>query len=254
MASIDDLQGLLPCFRGAVRDMQFTELSVLPQKVDPPTVSGFIDTGLDRILSEGAEIAFAVYHDAMVSEVLPGMFRTTVKQLVNDQLATLLGNGDGINGGVTTACPKYEEVGAGGDPYVDFRKFFDSSFSTDGAPSEYGELPSMVRKLVDEELIQLDPATGTPKVNAALVAPLTKVQSGIEGTLAFRPRDGDEYLFNVQQRINIAGFDANVKIKMSDLLVENLDTIGAPLVMLEPVTTEPHHLNNSITEIGRAHV
>jgi hypothetical protein len=239
LTNTEDYSWLLPCLTSSIRDLQFTELKLSAEQIQVPTLVGFVDDGLDRIISNIAELAFEMYGDILVEDVLPNVFQNTVKKFVNDQIATMLvGKDDSSN-----ACPDYDEITAvDGELYVDFRKFFNSSFST--TSNEYGELPSMLRSLMDKELLETDPSTGMPKINKVLIDSLTRGQSGTEGTLIF---DGDGAdLFNIKQRINVGGFDADVRISSSYIKIENLDTIMSPLVLLEPVSTEPYFLNNSV--------
>jgi hypothetical protein len=240
LTNTEDYSWLLPCITSSIRHLQFTELKLSSEQIQVPTLEGFIDDGLDRIISNIAELAFDMYGNILVEDVLPNVFQNTVKKSVNDQIATILvGDDDSSN-----ACPDYDEISAGdGELYVDFREFFNSSFST--TSNEYGELPSMLRSLMDKELLETDPSTGMPKINEVLIDSLTRGQSGTEGTLIF---DGDGTdLFNIKQRINVGGFDADVRISSSYIKIENLDTIMSPLMLLEPVSTEPYFLNNSVT-------
>ena len=240
LTNTEDYSWLLPCLTSSIRALQFTELKLSAEQIQVPTLEGFVDDGLDRIISNIAELAFDMYGDILVEDVLPNVFQSTVKKFVNDQIATILvGEDDSSN-----ACPDYDEISAGdSELYVDFREFFDSSFST--TSNEYGEVPSILRSLMDKQLLETDPSTGMPKINEVLIDSLTRGQSGTEGTLIF---DGDGTdLFSIKQRINVGGLDADVRISSSYVKIENLDTIMSPLMLLEPVSTEPYFLNNSVT-------
>jgi len=234
----EDYAWLLPCLTSAIQELHFVELEISPQQINPPTLEGFIDDGLDSILSDLAEISFEMYHDLLVKETLPIVVRSTLKTFANDLIAKIL-EGSGEN---TNACPKFDEVAA--DEYVDFREFFGlpNSITID---SEYGKLPSMLRDLMDQELLAKNPATDMPKINEIMIDPLTRGQSGTEGTLLL-VGNGDD-MFNVGQRIKVGGFDTNIRLSASDVKIENLDTVVSPLILLEPVPTDPFLLNNSVT-------
>jgi hypothetical protein len=45
----------------------------------------------------------------------------------------------------------------------------------------------------------------------------------------------------------VGGLDANIQLRASDARVENLNTIGSPLELLEAIMNEPHQLNNTVT-------
>eukprot|EP00536_Pseudo-nitzschia_multiseries_P018323 jgi/Psemu1/321305/estExt_fgenesh1_pm.C_23840001 len=241
LTNMADNSWLVPCLMSAVQDFRFTELSVSTQMIMAPTVEGFVDDGLDRILSDFADIAFEMYHDDFVEDVLPNLFQSIVKTFVNNQISLILEDA----GNNADACPKFDDMGGNEtEEYVDFRQFFNSSFSTE-SNNQYGELPSMLLELMDKEMIEPDPTTGMPKINEVLINPLTKGQSGTEGTLILGG-DGED-IFNTVQRINIGGFDANVRLRASNIKIENLNTVMEPLVLLDTVPTEPYFLNNSIT-------
>jgi len=240
LTNIKDYSWLLPCLMSSIQDLQFTELVVSSQQINTPTLEGFVDDGLDRIISDFAEIAFEMYHDVLVEDVLPNMFQHTVQAFINDQISLIL-----KDGGDAGACPKYDAVAVEGiEEYVDFRQFFNSSFPTE-SNNQYGELPALLLDLLDKELLSADPTTEMPKINEVLIDTLTKRQSGTEGTLVFGG-DGED-IFDIVKRINVGGFDAYVRLTASDIKIENLDTVVAPLALLEHVPTEPYFLNNSVT-------
>jgi len=239
LTNTEDYSWLVPCLSSGIRDLQFTELTVSTQEIKVPTLEGFVDDGLDRILSNIAEIAFEMYDDILMEDVLPNIFQQTVKTFANDQIATVLASKDDSNSNIN-ACPDYDEIIAGdGESFVDFRNFFSPT------SNEYGELPSMLRSVMDKELLETDPSTGMPKINEILIDSLTRSQSGTEGILMFDGKGTD--LFNIRKRIKVGGFDADVRIRASNIRIENLDTVVSPLVLLEPVSTEPYFLNNNVT-------
>mmetsp|Transcript_13641 Transcript_13641/g.38382 ORF Transcript_13641/g.38382 Transcript_13641/m.38382 type:complete len:1474 (+) Transcript_13641:286-4707(+) len=241
LTDMADYSWVLPCLLSAVQDFHFIELVVSAQKINAPAVDGFVDDGLDRILSDFAEIAFEIYHDDFVEDVLPNMLQNTIKTFINNQISLILEDTQND----ADVCPKYDNLdGTTTEEYVDFRQFFNASFSAE-SESQYGEFPALLRDLIDKELLEADPSTGMPKINEVLIDPLTKSQSGTEGTLLFGG-DGED-IFNVVQRINIGGFDANVRLRASNIKIENLDTVVKPLILLDTVPTDPYLLNNSGT-------
>ena len=255
LTNTEDYSWLIPCLMSAIQDLKFVELSILPQQINVPRLEGFIDDGLDRILSNLAEITFEMYHDFLVDEILPIMMQSTVKAFANDLIRKMLENSNNK----FDACPEVEDVTTGDDEsFVDFREFFGTPNTISegfedifGSPiamekaSEYGKLPSMFWNLMDKELLQDNPKTGMPKINEVVIDRLTRGQSGTEGTLVFIGYGED--IFNVVQKINVGGFDANIRLSASDVKIENLDTVVSPLVLLEPVPIEPYHLQNELT-------
>jgi len=241
LTNVEDYEWVRSCLMSAVKALHFIDLQISPQQINAPTLKGFIDDGLDRILSDLTEIAFEMYYELLLDDVLPAMIRNTVRASINDIMNRAL---EGSRSS-PDECTKYNEVPTvHAANYVDFRELFGSS-TTFVETSTYGELPSMLRTVIDNELLSVNPTTGMPKLNDVLIDTLTKGQSGIEGTLLFGGDDGQG--FDIIERIKIGGFDTNVRLSASDIRIENLDTVVAPLTLMEPVLTEPHTLNNSVT-------
>lgn len=249
-----DSSWIIPCLMSAVQDLRFDELSILPEQIVVPTLEGFLDDGIDRIISNLAEIAFELYHDYLVEDILPIMMQSTVKTFANDLLAKTLK--DRANS--SDACPEIDYNFSGDNQYVDFREFFGARVPTDSGvenifsssatsenTSEYGILPSLLWNLMDKELLQDDANTGMPRINNVIIDGLTKGQSGTKGTILIFGDNDDA--FNVVQRINIGGFDASIRLSASNVRMENLNTIVSPLDLLVPVPTEPYHLDNRLT-------
>lgn len=241
LTNTEDYSWLLPCLTSGIDNLQFTELRVSTQQIKEPILEGFIDDGLDRAISNIAELIFDIYGDILVEDVLPNVFQSTVKNFFNDQITTILAD---YKNSSTKYCPVYDEtIGDDEELYVDFRKFFKGSFST--TINEYGELPSMLWSLMDKELLDADSSTGMPKINEVLIDSFTLGQSGTDGTLLFDGGGAD--LLNIKQNINVGGLNADIRIRAKNVKIENLDTLVSPLVLLQPVATEPYYLNNSIT-------
>ncbi len=239
LTNTEDYTWVIPCLMSAVQELKFVDLSVSPQQISVPRLDGFIDDGIDRIISNLAEIAFEMYHDYLVNDILPMAMQNTVRTLANDVLGKTLED----RSSNSDACPKFENVTiADIGSYVDFREFFGSTNATKRS-NEYGTLPSMLWHVMERELLEEDPTTGMPKINEVLIETLTKGQSGTEGTLLFTG-DGDD-VFNIRQRINFGGLDATIQLGASDVKIENLDTVMSPLVLLQPVPTEAYFLRNN---------
>ena len=91
-------------------------------------------------------------------------------------------------------------------------------------------------------LFEGDSVDGTSSINEILVEPLTRDQSNISGTILF-----SDDLLNQAKRVQVGGLDASIQLRAWEARVENLNTVGAPLSLLEPVMNESNHLNNSLT-------
>lgn len=225
LGSLLFVDNILPCFMSIIHHVELSGLSVDPHHIDLPTVSGFVSPGLDRIITSALEAAFDMYSGAL-AKTIPNIFQVTVRDFVNTQVISTFLNDK------KAGCPE-ESIGVEG--YVDFRDLRLSS-------GVYGSLPSMLLNLLDTELLQLDPVSKEPKINAALIAPMTTKQSGKEGTLVF---DGN--LVETGTKVSVGGLNADIQLKVYDVKIENLDTVSLPLSLLNSVADGPHYLNNTAT-------
>lgn len=236
LGSLLDIDNILPCILSAVHELQVASLETNSFNIQKPIVSGLKSPGLNRILVDAIDIGFAMYGPAL-SKAIPGVLKTAANELL------------GGESGWHSECPgvmEYEN-----DKFVDFTKLFgplepSQLQVTKKSTQPYGELPSMLKKMLDSELLAID-SEGLAKINDILIAPFTENQSSVRGRLDF-PED----LFNKDTRIQVGGLDAQVHIRVNDMFIDNLDTVGAPLALLDPVSGSPHQLNNSASiGIGR---
>lgn len=90
--------------------------------------------------------------------------------------------------------------------------------------------------------VDIDEETGLSDANGALIAPLTKTQSKEAGKVSF---PGD--IFATDTRVQVGGLDALINLRLYDAYVRNLDTVGAPLSILEPIEGKDTELSNTAT-------
>jgi len=239
LGSILRTENILPCVLSIVDSIEIPQLAIRILDVGQPKVEG-LQPVTDSAFYAFTNQVFEAYKTKML-EAAPLVFDQTIRPILNGLVRTFV-EGD--------PCPIYDSSDDLG--FVDLRQFFEpSSSGTSHSPSmlrkifdtnEYGNFPSMLKGLLETELLAVDAMTGRPKINEVLIQPFTLRQSGTEGTLAF---DGD--LFETGTRVSVGGLDANIQLKASDAKIENLDTVTLPLALLEPVVNEPHYLNNTAT-------
>jgi hypothetical protein len=85
-------------------------------------------------------------------------------------------------------------------------------------------------------------STGTPTINDALIARFTERQSGTRGALIF-----EDELVELDSTVKVGGFDGRIEFRLSNVRLENLDTLGQPISILDPVRGESRVLNNTAT-------
>ena len=235
LGSILNMSNLLPCFLSTAYAVEMSELSVSIGNIREPTLDGFVSAGIDHIVTQSVEAVFLMYEQILL-KATPNFFQTTFRDLVNKQL---------LDKNVSTSCPEFElEPSQSG-----FIQFPDMLLSREEAialggtgESQYGDLFRRLYSLLKEQILQIDETDGTSSINDLMIAPLTRRVTGTDGTLLF---NGD--LLNTGKRVQIGGLDAQVELKAYDARIENLNTVGAPLSLLDPILSEPYLLNNSAT-------
>ena len=223
-------ENLLPCLLSIVEEIMVSGLDVDPSYVDDgPAVDGFLSSGFDRVISDSVEAAFAMYKGSLRAAI-PNIFQTNIRNLINTFIVDTF-VGDRTSSTCLELQPLSEEI-------IDFRKFFDAE---DGS---YGDLPSVLKTMIDDELLPTNPETGKPRINEVLIAPFTGAQSGFEGTLIF-PSDLFSFLVpkNMSQKFGLE----TLEFRLLNPMIENLDTIGTPIQLLEPNAIDGQVLDNHAT-------
>ena len=223
-------ENLLPCLLSVVQDAQLSGLDVDPSYInDGPALDGFLSSGFDLLISDSVEAAFAMYEGSLRAAI-PNVFQTSVRDMINTFFVETF-NDDRES----STCPEPQSPS---EEIVDFRKFFDS------ANGSYGDLPSVLKNMMDDELLTVNPDTGRPRINEALIAPLTGVQSGSEGTMIF---PSDLFSFLVPKNLSQTFGLETLEFRLFDPVIENLNTIGTPIQLLEPNVTNGQVLDSYAT-------
>lgn len=216
----------LPCLLSIVKEVKLSGLDVDPTFINNgPIVTGFLDPGLDRIITNSVEAAFTIYKDSLRSAI-PNIFQTSVRELINTFIIDAYK--DNKSNTIFSNVQPFEEG------FIDFRKLFDSN---DGI---YGDLLPMLKNMLDEKLFAIDTETLRPRINEALVAPFTAAQSGIEG-MYVTEMDLVSFLLskNISQQF---GLDS-LELRVFDPKIENINSIGS-IELLEPNATNGQLLDN----------
>jgi hypothetical protein len=218
-------ENFLPCLMSVVHEAQVSGFDLDPSYVEEPSLSGFLSPGLDRVMTDAVEAAFAMY-SGVLRDAIPNIFQTTVRDMINSSFLDVYKSKMG-----STKCPEAKPIDS---QYIDFRTFFDSENAL------YGDVPPMFKETLDNDLLVVNNETGRPMINEVLLAPLTKMQSGKEGTLRF-PADFVSVMLS--KSVAPYGLDS-LKFLIFNPKVDNLDTMGEPISMLKPNKTDGFLLDN----------
>lgn len=222
-------RSIVACMLSTIFDVEFSNLSVEVGNVQPPTLDGFVSTGIDRVVTRAVDAAFAMYEGALL-RAAPGFFQSAVKSIVNSQIANITATYGAIEDCVALEVPPAEFSGG----FVDLRDLLlpaEESTSVGGSGLEpYGDLISNVVPIVEERLLS-NGDDGTPKINGML-RPVTESQSGVVGTLTFP----NEFL-NLTRHGIWEPLVEKFAISLSHFTLENVDTLSQPLSLVRPTNS-----------------
>mmetsp|Transcript_5858 Transcript_5858/g.16690 ORF Transcript_5858/g.16690 Transcript_5858/m.16690 type:complete len:1343 (-) Transcript_5858:136-4164(-) len=231
---------LMPCLRSVVDHMEILEMEVEFGAIGMP------------VLLEEEEIASPFYNLLVTLFVglpaaVPIFFDSTVRGLLND---VIWENMVEAKEDTEIACPYASTINDDiEDNLVDFRTFFASG------------LPAMLKNLINDQLLTVsddasDADSALLKINEVLIEPMIETMGG--GTSATNYSmtfgsidDSDDEISNglvdVNTTIALGGLDANVRMVVSDLVIENINTMKAPMELLESLADKPHEIHNLMT-------
>jgi hypothetical protein len=223
-----DISNLPSCLLSIVHAVELSQLDVSVVNIREPTLDGFVSPGIDRIVTRAVEALFQMYENLLI-EAAPNAFATTVRDLVNTEFLAKFTSAE------DTGCPILQTK----EGFVNFHDLLlepeDAAASGGSGLEPYGNLIPTLMKLLREQFLA-EEEDGLPSVNSKLIRQFTE-----EGTIEF----GD--LFNTGTRVQVGGLDAQVDLKAYNARIENMDTVGEPLDVMEPVLNEPHLLNNTVS-------
>jgi len=236
-------KNILPCLLGAVDVMKVAGLSMTVGDIAPPRLSGFLDGGIDRLVSAGAVALFDMYEGSML-RAMPNFFQTYVRDVMDDYLERTLSS-------KADECPKTNDVAE--DQYVDFGDMFQASSTT--SVGRYGDVIPLVMKAIEDNLFVSSDGDagegGLLAINDVLISPITKSRYGTEGVVKFNGTLVDLVKENVSLDI-WKTFADNLRLTLSDLTLTGLDTFRGPVEFLKPKPSSAHLLGNRFSLGGVA--
>jgi len=227
-----------PCFLSTIFDVAVSGMSLNLNDVKPPSLVGFVSPGIDRVFGGVMDASFVVFRDLLLAK-LPTFFNTAVREYVNDNVLKQY-----WSYAESEQC-SWTSSSDPSDGTIDLRDLLltpDDAVAAGASGKEpYGNLfSSVLVPMLDGKLVSPDDnADGLPLLNDHLIRPITKIQSGAEGTLAFNTD-----LFAIESP-SMASSSTLVQLRASNLTIKNLDTIDAPVKLLKP--TGGKNLNNQVT-------
>jgi len=235
LGSLLQTKNILPCLLSALYDVNVPQMMVVVGSIDDPQISGFASEEVQTSIQSSTKAIFDKYRPDILAAI-PNIFDGTVRGLLNNLLSTY------VNKEFSASCVSLARAYPSFD-VVDFRDLFltpELSRELGGSSfSQYGDLFHSIFEYVNEKLLKTDSLNGVSAVND-LISSLTQAQSDVPGTFAY---PGD--LMSTDSNIEVGGLKANIQLKASNLRIENLDTAGDPLSLLQPILNDPVTLNST---------
>jgi hypothetical protein len=208
------------CILSAIHTIELSEFVMDIGDIERFSLSGFMAKATDDSIKEFTQSVFEKYKP-MVLESIPAFTSTTLRSLLNGIFQVL------VEMGKAGSCP--DPAVALENKLVDFRDLFLRD-------RPYGDLFRMLFNFV-EESTALSNDNGLSMVNDVLVSKFTD-----HGNLHW---DGE--IFSREMKINLNGLNVAISLAIRDVQLANLNTLAAPVRVLQPVKREGSILNNSAT-------
>jgi len=234
IGSILNLDQILSCVLSSARAVRFTDLLVSIGSIKEVSVEGVISEETTQKISE-ATAAILDRYESVLIESIPTIFDVTIRRLINNYLKYYL------NEVASVACTAVSKT-TRSFGIMDFRDLLlnplKSKVLGGTGLSQYGDVIRTAYDFFNREVLKVNPVDGKSGINT-YIGPLTEAQSDVPGTFAY---PGD--LFNQETRVSVGGLKANIELKASNFRIENLNTIGTPISLLQPMTGDPVTLEN----------
>eukprot|EP00934_Nitzschia_sp_Nitz4_P006159 Nitzschia sp. Nitz4//scaffold358_size24170//3784//11028//NITZ4_008429-RA/size24170-augustus-gene-0.44-mRNA-1//1//CDS//3329548996//6149//frame0 len=224
LGSLMETTDIVPCLFSVLHQVELVGLIVDPNLIDEHALSDFISPGLDKLFTDSAAAAITLY-TGVLRESLTNIFQVSVRNFANDFIIDQY-----LTDYTDLVCPSAPSSSG----YINFQDFF----SGDGS---FGDVPAMLKDLLDTELLATKDGSDDLKINDALLIPLTERQSGVAGTFQF-----EDYLFNVTSDAFAKFGLESIQLGAFGLQFDHVDSLVSPATLLEPKESDPMVLTNMI--------
>jgi len=233
------MDNLLPCGLSLFHEsVGVTGLDVSIGNIQEPVIDGFISLGLDKTISEIIEAIFLMYEDILLN-ALPSIFQGVIRDTMNLYIQQYISGSE---------CPAPPSNFGKGET-IDFRDLFlsgqDALRYGGTGNSPYGDVFPWIYTVMQENFLQIDEETGAvPLIDLFSVWPMAEDQSVERGVIHFPDK-----IFHENFGVVAPGTDEKllVGLTLQNIKIENSDTVGEPLSLIDPVVDEPNELRNIAT-------
>eukprot|EP00934_Nitzschia_sp_Nitz4_P006383 Nitzschia sp. Nitz4//scaffold103_size77763//45581//52259//NITZ4_005447-RA/size77763-processed-gene-0.92-mRNA-1//-1//CDS//3329532334//6373//frame0 len=234
IGSVFNMSQIFPCLASGLRALHLQQLTSTVGEVVGPTISGSLSDDFYEII-DGILTNLQAKYEADILEAFPLFLASTARDVVNSYLPNVVSS-------LEAECheaPSYSQEGL-----VDLRDLLlpplDAlSFGASGG-MPYGDLFAYLYSSLESNIMR-PLASNRTAINDVFLY-LTEEQSDIPGTFLFEGNVVDS-----QSRIKVAGLDADVIFRLSNVTIQNVDSVGNPLTLLQPMIGEPNSIENVLS-------
>mmetsp|Transcript_26664 Transcript_26664/g.73335 ORF Transcript_26664/g.73335 Transcript_26664/m.73335 type:complete len:2366 (+) Transcript_26664:359-7456(+) len=234
VGSLFNVSQITNCMTRGIQAFEISKLNVTFGQLLPSTLKSSSSSELHFAVNSILESLHNTYQNELI-QAMPLIATSTVRKIINAQIPDILDSAG-------KKCPSPPEFQTNG--VIDFRELFlpaeESEKLGGSAASRYGDLFQTMYDILEKEVMQVR-SSSRPVLNDWLKT-LTMKQSNVTGTIKVA-----DSAFNTEAVIQIAGFRADFGMEISDILIENLDSVGDPLYFLQPVDGEANVLDNKLS-------
>jgi hypothetical protein len=234
LGSIFDMGRMMYCAVSGIHDLKFTTLDLRVGSFEDPIIAGYFSDENQEDIRFVVENLVGTHRNDII-EALPLLFDSSLRKILNAMLPEILKSA----GSECTPPSKYSSYGI-----IDFRDLFLSASQSltfgGSGDSPYGDLFRTLYDLLQDKILRTG-ATNRPLINDFLRG-LSERYSNTTGSMFFEGNTIEN-----SGRIKIAGLDATFGLAVSDVAIENVDSVGDPLDIFRPMMGEANTVNNTIS-------
>lgn len=234
VGSLFDSSNAINCMMRGIQAFEISKLNLTLGELESSAIEGSFSSELQVELSGILDSLRDGYQNDFILAV-PLIAESTMREIMNALIPDIIKSR-------AMECPAPPEFPSNG--LIDFRELLlpdlQSEKLGEKGSSSYGDLFQILYGILDKEVMQTG-ASNRPVLNDLLKTMTTK-QSNTTGTIHISGNALD-----TQSIVQIAGLRADLRIEVSDVLIQNLDSVGDPLYFLRPVDQEAYILDNKLS-------
>ena len=237
LGSLLEIDRLTDCLSSLFHSFEITSLDATIKEVNhiqEPKLTGFVSRSLDQVLTNSTQFLLNLYKNDL-HVALPNIFNDYIRKILNRKLTEK-------HIETKSLCPvsplekPFSVENKKEEKYLNFFDLLlpkkDAKMKGGDGTSPYGDLFSTIKNELQKAINEpaTNPLSAVRFINDMIIDPLTKFQSKNPGDLIF-----PGILWNLNTNVSIAGLEGNIDIKLSDLKLQHLNTVGEPLKLIDPL-------------------